>query len=224
MSRQKEWRILNRFKQTQLAPQVIATTPNWLILSWVEGEILTPELYVNPTNVIKLADTISQLHNHSSTGYRLQLKAQFAAQWQQIDKKRLSPRWLVLQRNFIRKPLPTPLKLAPAHMDIHVGNVLLTSSGLKLIDWEYAADVDIGLSLATFFKANNWDLTLKQLFLRYYKGYQKHQDIMTQIDKWSSWVDYMMLMWYETRWAQSADENYLVAADPLRQRLNLTSS
>lgn len=33
-------------------------------------------------------------------------------------------------------------------MDVHGDNIVLTSAGLKLIDWEYAGDGDIALELA----------------------------------------------------------------------------
>lgn len=43
---------------------------------------------------------------------------------------------------------PRPLRLAPLHMDVHGDNIVLTSAGLRLIDWEYAGDGDIALELA----------------------------------------------------------------------------
>lgn len=109
----------------------------------------------------------------------------------------------------MREAEPQPLKLAPAHMDIHPGNIVTAAGELHLIDWEYAADTDIGLSLATLFRANHWSLTLIHTFLRYYSAYHCPQRVLAQTCRWQARADYMMVMWFESRWGQTGDPQFL---------------
>ncbi|MBI6548175.1 phosphotransferase [Xenorhabdus sp. VLS] len=225
VDRQRENQILRRLFSTDIAPKVMAMNGTWLLLEWFMGTKIDAETLGQPALQQSLARTLVILHHHSPLGYPLKLKQQIASQWQQIDRKRLSPRWLRLHKFFIAIKMPTALKIAPAHMDIHPDNLLMTEEGLKLIDWEYAADVDIGFSLAVLFKGNQWDEIQQQTFLDYYciraSGYSDIQRLKQQIKRWEPWVRYMMLMWYEVRWQQTREQQFLSLVHPLRHSFKL---
>lgn len=53
-------------------------------------------------------------------------------------------------------------------------------------------------------------------------GYHDIARLSRQIQQWLPWVDYLMLMWFEVRWQQTADPIFLAWAAPLRQRFNLS--
>ncbi|MBD2783597.1 phosphotransferase [Xenorhabdus sp. DI] len=226
VDRQRENQILRRLSSTGIAPKVIAMHGTWLLLEWLTGTTVKPGTLGQPALQQSLAQTLAILHSRPLLGYPLQLKKQMAFQWQQIDRKRLSPRWLRLHKFFMATRMPTALKVAPAHMDIHPDNLLMTEEGLKLIDWEYAADVDIGLSLAVLFKGNQWDEMQQKTFLNYYctqtSGYLHLPLLQRQIQRWEPWVSYMMLMWYEVRWQQTKEQQFLLLAHPLRQAFKLS--
>lgn len=112
-------------------------------------------------------------------------------------------------------------------MDIHADNLLISPSGqLLLLDWEYAANTDIGLSLACYFSANNLSLEQRQIFLSHYcLDYHAYTDLSgleNQCQLWEPWVKYMMLMWYEVRWQQSKNDQFLQHGQPLRQYFGLS--
>ncbi|MDC9589651.1 phosphotransferase [Xenorhabdus sp. XENO-10] len=226
VDRQRENQILRRLSSTGVAPKVVAMHGTWLLLEWLTGTQIEPDTLGQPVLQQSLAQTLAILHSNSPLGYPLQLKKQIAFQWQQIDRKRLSPRWLRLHKFFMATKMPAALKIAPAHMDVHSDNLLMTEEGLKLIDWEYAADVDIGFSLAVLFTGNQWDEMQQQTFLDYYctqaSGYSNPQLLQQQIKRWEPWVSYMMLMWYEVRWQQTKEQQFLLLAYPLRQAFKLS--
>ncbi|WP_426577647.1 phosphotransferase [Xenorhabdus stockiae] len=226
VNRQREQRILRKLSLTGIAPDVIAMHDDWLLLEWLKGTKITAEEFGLPTFQQSLANTIAILHNQTPLGYAFQLKQQLASQWQYIDNLRLSPDWLRLHKFFISAKMPAPLKIAPAHMDIHPDNLIMTSEGLKLIDWEYAADVDIGFSLAGLFEGNQWNEMQQKFFLNYYctdaSGYSDIVLLQQKIRQWKPWVRYMMLMWYEVRWQQTKDPQFLALAYPLRLGFKLT--
>ncbi|WP_340615991.1 phosphotransferase [Xenorhabdus entomophaga] len=226
VKRQRENQILRRLSPTGVAPKVLATNETWLLLEWLTGTKVDADTLSSPAIQQSLAQTLATLHSHSPLGYPLKLKQQIAYQWQQIDRKRLSPRWLRLHKLFMAARTPAALKIAPAHMDVHPDNLLMTEDGLKLIDWEYAADVDIGFSLAVLFKGNQWDKLQQKTFLNYYciqmSGYSDIQRLQQQIERWEPWVKYMMLMWYEVRWQQTKEQQFLSLAYPLRHAFKLS--
>ncbi|MDC9597856.1 phosphotransferase [Xenorhabdus anantnagensis] len=226
VDRQRENQILRRLSSTGIVPKVVAMHETWLLLEWLTGTQIESDTLGQPIFQQSLAQTLAILHSHSPLGYPLQLKKQIAFQWQQIDRKRLSPHWLRLHKFFMTTKMPATLKIAPAHMDVHSDNLLMTEEGLKLIDWEYAADVDIGFSLAALFKGNQWDEMQQQTFLDYYctqaSGYSNPQLLQQQIKQWEPWVSYMMLMWYEVRWQQTKEQQFLLLARPLRQAFKLS--
>ncbi|HGE8383003.1 TPA: phosphotransferase, partial [Serratia marcescens] len=168
----------------------------------------------------------AELHRRPLSGYRLDLRRQFLRYWPQLDTRRVTPAWLRLQRHFLLSVPPQPLRLAPLHMDIHPGNLLATGEGLRLIDWEYAADGDVALDIAALFRGNGWSAGQQQRFLQHYarQGYHDAARLQAQVRGWLPWVDYLMLLWFEVRWQQSGDAEFLRWGAAVRRRFCLSSS
>lgn len=226
VDRRRERKLLRHVAGHHLAPIIIAADQHWLVVDWLEGDVVTQAQFIELSNNGQLAQLLTRLHHLPASGYRLDLRAQLSRYAGQIDAKRRSPGWLRLHQFFLRRSQPQPLKLAPLHMDIHPGNLLATSSGLKLIDWEYAADGDIALEIAALFRGNDWSVPQQQAFLQLYcaneQGYPDIERLSRQIQRWVPWVDYLMLMWFEVRWQQTQDNEFLQWAAPLRRRFNLS--
>lgn len=222
VDRQREKSVLQHVQTLQIAPQIRLFSPPWLVVEWLEGERCDAQFFSQSNSMSTLSERVVALQRLAPCGNRLNLPQQFARYWQHIDHSRLTPRWLRLHQYYGRQPMPTPLKLAVMHMDIHPGNLINSSRGLQLIDWEYAADGDIALELAALFRGNGWSTTQQQAFLTAYKaagGYQDSIRLQRQIRRWMPWVDYLMLMWFEVRWQQTGDKTYTEWAQPLHEKL-----
>jgi len=217
--RRRESAILRHVARQKSGPCVRLYSPPWLIVDWIEGTPPTEQTFAMPATQQALSRTLVRLHQLPPSGYRLDLQHQFARYWQHIDRRRLTPRWLRLHRKMMSQTQPAPLKLALVHMDIHAGNVLHTPDGLRLIDWEYAADADVALELAAIVRGNGWSTPQQHVFLREYinaGGYQDISLLQQQVNRWIPWVDYLMLMWFEVRWQQTGEHKYREWAQPLR--------
>ncbi|WP_145592893.1 thiamine kinase [Yersinia bercovieri] len=230
VNRRRERKLLRHVAGSDLSPVAIAANPHWLVVNWLQGDVVTDAQFIELSNNGKLAQLLARLHYLPASGYRLDLRGQLIRYGNLIDPARRTPGWLRLQQDFLRKAQPQPIKLAPLHMDIHPGNLLITTTGLKLIDWEYAADGDIALDIAALFRGNNWSQSQQQTFLQHYcggehggggNGYHDITALARQIQRWLPWIDYLMLMWFEVRWQQTGDSAFLQWAAPLRQRFNL---
>ncbi|MEQ4923710.1 phosphotransferase [Proteus hauseri] len=228
----KEYAILKQLSGSDLSPNVATRCGEWFFLHWQEGKHLSHKqlfsVYLQP-----LAQKIATLHQLKPFGYPLDLCHELSVYWYGIDKNRLSPKWLRLQRDFLHQPHHNLIKYAPAHMDLHPTNILLSDSGIKFIDWEYAADIDIADSLMTFFAANQLDVEQQTQFLHYYCSYHSHgfqakegifysvEQLRKRIISREPFIFYMMLMWYEVRWQQTKDESFLIMSESLRRYFSL---
>lgn len=225
VERRREKGILRHVAGLDIAPRIRLFSPPWLVVEWLEGETCQVSGVSETDYQPQLAALLVSLHRLVPCGYRLQLREQFARYWQQIDRRRLTPAWLRVHLRLMRQPLPVPLKIAVLHMDVHPGNLVRNEQKLTLIDWEYAAGGDIALELAALFRGNGWSPAQQQDFLRAYVACGGYGDIVRltqQVERWTPWVDYLMLMWFEVRWQQTGDTIYSDWAQPLRERLFAT--
>ena len=226
VNRRKEARILNQLHDFTYSPGVIGLNHHWLLLEWCEGEHPDTESFLSPRLQCQLAYILAQLHSHSLLGYRLPLRNEILHYGYLIDNKRLSPRWKKLHHYFSTVPLPRILKLAPAHMDIHRGNILCQQGHIaKLLDWEYAANTDIAFSLETYFQFNSLTDGQKDFFLTQYcdihGAYRDKIKLANHCKQWEPWVKYMTLMWYEVQWKQRQEPQFLIDSSPLRHYFSL---
>ncbi|HFK7184459.1 TPA: phosphotransferase [Serratia odorifera] len=223
VSRQREARLLRRSAVT-LGPTVVAQNARWIIVEWLEGDVVTETAFDQLRQNGGLARLTAGLHQRPLSGYRLDLPRRYQHYWQHLDRRRITPAWLRLQQRFLHAAAPQPLKLAPLHMDIHPDNMIAQPQRVRLIDWEYAADGDVALELAAMFRFNAWSGEQCQQFIEQYVqyGYHDARRLTSQISHWLPWVDYLMLMWFEVRWQQSGESEFLRWAAALRQRFCLS--
>lgn len=203
VSRRREYRLLKRLAASGLAPQVYGCNPQWLLLEWRAGEVLTHSQLLAQLN--SLVALVSELHHQPLSGFRLPLLALLQRYWQQCRQHNIH--WLRALRRLQRAGEPQPLRLAPLHMDIHAGNLLQDDTGLRLIDWEYAGDGDIALELAAVVAANQLSAEQRQTLEKDYAAHNQLdiRHLRGQIRRWQPWLQLLMASWYQLRAEQSGD-------------------
>ena len=145
---------------------------------------------------------VSTLHRQPLTGYPLRLLPLLQLYWQRCRQRHW--RWLARLQRLQRQGEPRPLRLAPLHMDVHPGNVIATPAGLRLIDWEYAADGDVALELAAICA---WAPAQAAAWTEEYAA-RTHMDaavLARQIARWQPWLQLLMASWYQLRAEQSGE-------------------
>ncbi|TCV98262.1 thiamine kinase [Biostraticola tofi] len=227
-SRRQEYRILRRLRHCHLAPSAWALTPGWLLVEWIKGRAFSTDEWQNTLADGGLARCLSGLHKMPLLGYPLALPQRLLRWWHYVDPSRRTPAWLKLHKRFTRSTLPRPLLVAPLHMDIHAGNLIIGSypaQPMHFIDWEYAGDGDIALELAALFRGNDVSRPQQMQFIDdYCQASGLHYtapQLLRQIARWLPWVDYLMLMWYEVRWQQTGEKAFTELADCLGARMGL---
>lgn len=224
--RAREYRVLRRLRASGLAPRPRVWHRQGLLLEWLEGNPCTDAQWHELLAGGALARRVRQLHRQPLYGFGLDLRRRLAGWWSAISPHRRGPRLLKLHQHFMRAAMPCGQQPAPLHMDLHAGNVLLSPrpQPVLFIDWEYAGDGDIALELATLFAGNQLNEEQQRQFLRAYLPHAARTEelrLQQRIRAWLPWVEYMMLMWYELRWQQSGELEFIRLAGPLRARFGV---
>ncbi|MGY5367422.1 thiamine kinase [Enterobacter oligotrophicus] len=208
----RQFRALRRLP-ADLVPQPCFFIRDWMAVEYLAGEIKSV-LPDTPT----LAAMLYHLHRQRRLGWRIVLLPLLEQYWQQSSPRRRTPYWLAQLKQLRKAGEPQPLRLAPLHMDVHAGNVVYTPTGEKLIDWEYAGDGDVALELAAVWMPD--DTSRARLIRDYARRAQ--MDALTlsrQVRRWRPWVLMLMAGWFEMRFQQSKDKQFIALADDVWRQL-----
>ncbi|MEO3988519.1 thiamine kinase [Pseudocitrobacter cyperus] len=202
----RQYHALSRLP-ARLAPKPLFYTPGWMLVEFLAGEVKS---VLPPPR--QLASLLYYLHQQPRFGWRISLLPLLEGYWAQCDPARRTPFWLRVLRRLRAQGEPQPLRLAPLHMDVHAGNIVHTRSGLRLIDWEYAGDGDIALELASVWMADAQQR--RNLSDAYAQCANIAPAMLWQhILRWRPWVLMLMAGWYECRWQQTGDKQFITQAD-----------
>ena len=198
VNRQREFRILRQLRYSQLGTRPKCYRSGQLIVEWIEGTPLKHQQFTAQNQA--LLQLITRLHRQPLFGYRLPLSALLQRYWQLCRQHH--PRWLRELKRLQRLGEPRPLRLVPLHMDIHPGNIIASEQGLRLIDWEYSADGDIALELATLClqdssQAEAWISAYAQAFTL------ETARLRSQVKRWQPWLLLLQASWFQLRAEQT---------------------
>ncbi|PWW09960.1 thiamine kinase [Mangrovibacter plantisponsor] len=213
--------LRRQYRALQLLPHSLAPAPvfmsrPWLYVEWVEGQVAASW---PPADV--LARTLSLLHHQPLFGWRIVLLPLLQRYWQNAAPSRRTVFWLAQLKKCQRIREPGPIRLAPLHMDIHPGNIVHQGNKVRLIDWEYAGDGDVGLELATL------AIDEPPQFAACVASYARQMHLNEvrlgqQINRWLPWVNLLMASWYEYRWQETQTSEFIQLADQAWCRLKHT--
>ena len=201
VDRQREFRLLCKLQRSGLTARPVAGHHQGVLLAWSAGEPLdSPAFSQQRPAIIAL---LRRLHQQPPTGYRLLLRPLLWHYWQRCQQRHC--RWLRALQALSQQGEPRPLRLVPLHMDVHAGNLIQGAQGLRLIDWEYAADGDVALELAALCAA---DPHHQAEWLNDYAdaAHLPLSALQQQVARWQPWLRLLMASWYQLRAEQSGDE------------------
>lgn len=214
INRQREYRILKKLRHTTIAPTPYTYHQGELTVEWITGETLSATHFV-PTND-ELIELLMALHRRPLFGYRLQLYPLLVHYWQHSACHRVN--WLRKLQRLKSRGEPRPLRLVPLHMDIHPGNIIATAEGIRLIDWEYAADGDIALELAGLtlqnpLQAAEWVSVYSERF------HLNPKQLTQQVALWTPWLQLLQASWYQLKAEQTQQPIYKQLADEIWRQI-----
>lgn len=210
----RHYRALSQLPAS-LAPRALFYTPGWMAVEYLHG-VVNSAL----PDADELAALLYHLHQQPRFGWRIALSPLLAQYWSCCDPARRTPFWLRRLKQLQKNGEPRPLRLAPLHMDVHGDNIVLTSAGLRLIDWEYAGDGDIALELAAVWVED--ERQHRQLANAYAACARiDARQLWRQIRLWHPWVIMLKAGWFEYRWRQTGEQQFIRLADETWRQLRM---
>ncbi|MEA1064830.1 thiamine kinase [Erwinia sp. HR93] len=208
----RQYRALSHLPQG-IAPRPIGLNRDWLLTSWLPGSV-SPII----TPISALARILRDLHQLPPFGWAVNLTGLLERWWLLAAPARRSQQWLRWLHRLQARGEPHPLRLAPLHMDIHAGNIISNGAHLQLIDWEYAGDGDIALELAL---ADCGDESTNNKLVSHYASLARLNEttLSAQIRRWRPWGLVLGASWYEGRWHQTGEHQFIQLADAAWQQL-----
>lgn len=202
----RQYRALRRLPAS-LAPAPVLYCKGWMAVDYLDGEVKSA---LPATDA--LAGLLYHLHRQPRFGWRVALLPLLEYYWQHAAPARRTPQWLRRLKRLRKQGEPRVHRLAPLHMDVHAGNLVHTAAGLRLIDWEYAGDGDIALELASVWMPD--EAGRKQLVMDYSARAKIDADVLwLQVRRWRPWVLMLMAGWYECRFAQTGEQQFITLAE-----------
>ncbi|MGL5584534.1 MAG: phosphotransferase [Plesiomonas sp.] len=222
------------------APALFYHSPQWSILSWVAGDICRSDYLQHQQGLQALAVCLQSVHQSlchcvpqpevsgnlpyskcsEITVPTFNIKQRLALYWQNISPQRKTP--LLQQAYHTLSVQNTPRLQMPvlAHHDLHPANMVLTPTGLALIDWEYAAINALACEILLLCDANQFSAQQLQHFLQYYLPDQKTKTLLFRdIERWRPWCHFLTLLWFEVRFQQTREPQYAQWADQYQHAL-----
>ncbi|WP_437430546.1 thiamine kinase [Yokenella regensburgei] len=190
-----------------IAPRPCCWLGEWMAIEYLPGEVdeTLPEPQV-------LAALLNALHHQPRFGWRILLLPLLEDYWMRSSPSRRTLFWLRTLQKMRRQGEPRPLRVAPLHMDVHAGNLVRQEQGLRLIDWEYAGDGDVAMELASvWLETENQRTALVEAYAR--RAAIDTEMLHRQVRRWRPWTGMLMAGWYESRWQQTGDRQFITLAD-----------
>ena len=207
-----------QFRALKRLPADLVPRPRFYRQGWMAVEYLAGEIGNTLPETAVLAAMLCHLHQQPRLGWRVTLLPLLEQYWQQASADRRTPFWLAQLKRLRKTGEPQPLRLSPLHMDVHAGNIVHTSLGARLIDWEYAGDGDVALELAAVWSE---DATARQRLITDYAriAHMNADALRRQVRRWRPWVVMLMAGWFEMRFQQSRDKQFIALADDAWRQL-----
>lgn len=203
-----------QYRAQRRLPESLTATAHFCAAGWMAVDYLPGEVKTDLPEANNLARVLFALHRQPRFGWRVTLLPLLEQYWQTCDPARRSPGWLRALKRLSEQGEPQPLRLSPLHMDIHAGNLVHTADGIRLIDWEYAGDGDIALELAAVWSED--PDSRHRLVIAYARLAQIEPALLwRQVLRWRPWVLMLMAGWYECRWQQTGDRQFITLADEI---------
>ncbi|WNN49980.1 thiamine kinase [Siccibacter colletis] len=201
----RQYRALRQLP-ADIAPHVWCREGDWLMLDYLPGEVKT-----SLPPVPQLAALLYHLHRQPRFGWRITLLPLLQNYWQTSAPQRRTLFWLRRLRALARQGEPRPLRLTPLHMDVHPGNLVWQGDTPRLIDWEYAGDGDVALELAAVWA----DASVRDALTQHYAQLSgiDASALRSQVRRWQPWVDMLIAGWYEQRFQQTQEQQFIALAD-----------
>jgi len=216
ISRFQEYQILSAIQESQLSPKPIYINDQGLLVEWIEGEPLTDNLSLD-----LMLEALKAVHSVDTTRVPVapfNYTARVDHYWMQLKDHLKTERYQTIYRDWRNAPSVADVGHTLCHFDLAGYNMVNTSAGAKIIDWEYATIADPRLDLTLSLEvsdANSIENIHRYCQLREIEGVD---DWVEGVLAWTPRASMMAMLWYLLAYQLWGDEPYLRQAEQLSEQ------
>jgi thiamine kinase len=207
----RQYHVLSRLPDS-LAPAPVFYSPAWMVVEYCSGDVVNalPECPA-------LAGLLYHLHQQPRFGWRIALRPLLERYWQQCSPRGARRGGYAGTNGCCVAASPAAAARAVTY-GCPCGQHRSRRGGLRLIDWEYAGDGDVALELAAVWIEPAAHRRLAAEYAR--RASIDELQLWRQIQRWRPWVQLLMAGWYERRWQQTGDRQFIALADETWRQLD----
>ena len=213
ISRHEEYQVLSAIERLGIGPSPIVVNEQGLLVEWVAGDTLYEGLDIDD-----LLKTLISVHLVNTA--RLPLKPfSFTARvdhyWLQLNAAHKTEVYSNIYKEWRTTPSISSVDLSLCHFDLGGYNLVESSDGIKIIDWEYAAIADPRLDLTLTISVAG--APVQETVEKYCKlrGIHDVQPWLDGVEAWLPRSRMMAMLWYLLAHQLWGDESYLREAEAL---------
>ncbi len=210
ISRFQEYQILSAISDSGISPQPIHINDQGLLVEWIEGESLSHSLSFDA-----LLDTMIRIHELNTTRIPVapfNYTARVDHYWMMLREEFKQPPYAELYEAWRKAPNIADVGSTLCHFDLAGYNMVETTEGNQVIDWEYAVIGDPRLDLTL-----SIDVMEQQPIDAVYRycqqrGIEGVDDWVEGVMAWRPRATMMAMLWYLLAYQLWGDEQYLTQA------------
>lgn len=210
ISRFQEYQILSSISDSGISPQPIHINDQGLLVEWIEGESLSHSLSFDT-----LLDTMIRIHELNTTRIPVapfNYTARVDHYWMMLREEFKQPPYAELYKAWRKAPNIADVGSTLCHFDLAGYNMVETTEGNQVIDWEYAVIGDPRLDLTL-----SIDVMEQQPIDAVYRycqqrGIEGVDDWVEGVMAWRPRATMMAMLWYLLAYQLWGDEQYLTQA------------
>ena len=213
ISRFQEYQILNAIEEGHLSPAAVYIGDQGLLVDWIEGESLGGKLSMEA--LLKTMVKIHDLDTGRIPVAPFNYTARVDHYWMLLRDEFKTENYAEIYRQWRRAPALADVGSTLCHFDLAGYNMVRTSDGNKVIDWEYAAIADPRLDLTLsidVMNENPLEATYRYCQLRQIEGVD---DWVEGVMAWKPRATMMAMLWYLLAYQLWGDEQYLSQAEKI---------
>lgn len=210
ISRFQEYQILSAISDSGISPQPIHINDQGLLVEWIEGESLSHSLSFDA-----LLDTMIRIHELNTTRIPVapfNYTARVDHYWMMLREEFKQPPYAELYEAWRKAPNIADVGSTLCHFDLAGYNMVETTEGNQVIDWEYAVIGDPRLDLTL--SIDVMDQPPIDAVYRYcqQRGIEGVDDWVEGVMAWRPRATMMAMLWYLLAYQLWGDEQYLTQA------------
>ncbi len=186
ISREQEAEILSLLRMEYWAPSPLHLDNAGLLVTYLEGEPFQGDI----TMAMPL---LARIHQYQAPTPAMSVLQRAEHYWRSI--RHPSEALKTLRAYFFTISEPPPLATVLCHLDFGSHNLIMTSSGIAIIDWEFATTACPALDLAMTAQSEMKDpLEL----IRAYASVSpfSERELAEKVISWWPWCQYLGALWY----------------------------